>query len=136
MDQGWDITLDEEDIAYVVGQTNSNNFPVTSGAFDGTIVHADTNAYVAKVSADGGSLLYATYLGGDSGGECVNGCAIAIDGAGNVCVAGDTSANDFPTSEGAYDRSFNAGTQDAFMVRLPTESTGHTIYLPLVLRNS
>jgi hypothetical protein len=133
-DYGKDIAVDGEGNAYAVGKTNSDDFPITSGAYDTTLGGDD--AYVVKVNADGSKLTYATYLGGDSGGECVNGCAIAIDGTGNVYVAGDTSANDFPTSEGAYDRVFNAGTQDAFMVRMSAQPTSRTIYLPLVLRNN
>ena len=60
---------------------------------------------------------------------------VAVDGSQNVYVTGETKADDFPTSEGAYDRSFNAGTHDAFVARLATLSESHYIYLPVTLLN-
>ncbi len=133
-DYGKDIAVDGEGNAYAVGKTDSSNFPVTDGAFDTTL--GGTDAYVVKVNADGSDLAYATFLGG-SGSECGNGCAIAVDGSGNVYATGDTGsdADDFPTSEGAYDRTYNGAQQDAFMVRLPTQTVQYQIYLPLTLRN-
>ena len=104
---------------------------MTGDAFDTSIVHADYNAYVAKVRADGAGLVYATYLGGDSG-ECEKACALSVDAAGNVYATGETDSDDFPTSEGAYDRVYN-GAADAFVVRLPTGR--YRTYLPLALRD-
>ncbi|MBN2391980.1 MAG: SBBP repeat-containing protein [Anaerolineae bacterium] len=75
-------------------------------------------------------LLYATYLGGDNGTEI--GYALAVDTGGNVYITGQTTASDFPTSQNPFDTSYNGGTHDAFMVRLPTAKL--YIYLPLVLR--
>ncbi len=51
------------------------------------------DGFFAKLSADGSSLLYATYLGG-TGTESVN--AIAADAGGNVYLAGTTDSTDFP----------------------------------------
>jgi hypothetical protein len=53
-----------------------------------------SNAFVAKLSADGSTLVYSTYLGG-SKFDAGNG--IAVDQAGNAYVTGWTSSSDFPT---------------------------------------
>ena len=129
-DHGWDIAVSDEGVVYAVGHTNSSDFPVTGDAFDAHLGGVDT--YVVKLNPNGSELLYATFLGGENGSDSGNGCALAVDGAGNVYVAGDTNADDFPTSVGAYDRTYNEGVHDVFMVRLPTDR--FRVYLPLTIR--
>ncbi|MBI1803307.1 MAG: SBBP repeat-containing protein [Ignavibacteriae bacterium] len=58
-------------------------------------------------------LLYSTYLGGSSSDEAR---AIAVDGSGNVYVAGMTSSTDFPTRVGAYSQSL-VGATDIFVTK-------------------
>ncbi len=60
------------------------------------------------------TLVYSTYLGG-SGEDW--GTGIAVDTAGNAYVTGDTPSTNFPTTSGAYDRTFN-GVYDVFVVKL------------------
>ncbi|MFZ5471583.1 MAG: SBBP repeat-containing protein [Myxococcota bacterium] len=68
---------------YVVGNTSSANFPTPNG-FD-TTLGGGTDAFLAKLSADGASLLFATYLGG-SAAEGTGTHNVALDPAGNVVV--------------------------------------------------
>ncbi len=105
------ITVDASGNAYVTGTTTSNEYPTTEGALQRDyrskvaqdyrlIAHGNT-AYVTKISPDGSSLLYSTYLGGvgrDSG------YAIAVDAQGIATVAGETSSQDFPGGEFAHPR--------------------------------
>jgi hypothetical protein len=56
------------------------------------------DAYAAKLSADGGHLIFATLLGGQSADQ---GSAVAVDGRGNVFVAGFTLSADFPKQNSA-----------------------------------
>ena len=67
-------------------------------------------------------LLASTFLGG-SGADYAN--SIILDGGGNVYVAGYTGSEDFPTSYGAYDESFN-GNLDVFITKMDNDLT--TIY--------
>jgi hypothetical protein len=60
-----------------------------------------SDAFVAKLSADGSALIYSTYLGG-SGRENVelinyDKRGIAIDAEGSAYVSGETESSDFPT---------------------------------------
>jgi hypothetical protein len=80
---------------------------------------------------DADDLLYGTYLGGDNDTETCY--ALAVDAGGNVYVTGETAADDFPTSANPFDTTYNGGTHDAFLVRLPTAKL--YVYLPLALRN-
>jgi hypothetical protein len=89
------IAVDPEGNAYLIGATNSTDFPVTKGAFQTTFVGASNNgsffpfgdAFVTKLNATGDALVYSTYLGrtADDSGE-----GIAVDSAGYAFVAGDT----------------------------------------------
>src|SRR5262249_53401688 len=58
-----------------------------------------SNAFVTKVSANGSSLVYSTYLGGSGTGSYGDGgYGIAVDGAGNAYLTGFTYSTDFPTT--------------------------------------
>jgi hypothetical protein len=133
-DKGHDIAVDAEGYAYAVGITNSDNFPTTHDGYD-TDLDSATDAFVVTFNPAGNGtddLLYGTFLGGDNGTEI--GYALALDAGSNVYVTGQTTADDFPTSAKPFDDSYNGGTHDGFLVRLPT--TKHRIYLPLILRRS
>src|SRR5262245_894212 len=56
------VTVDRDGNIYVAGSTKSANFPAVH-ALDATN-NGDSDAFVAKFSADGSTLLYATFLGG------------------------------------------------------------------------
>jgi len=107
------IALDSVGNAYVTGLTYSDDFPTTPGAFDETAKHLD-QCFVFKLSADGSTLLYSTVVGGSSRGN-----SIAVDDEGNAYVTGSTSSSNFPTSEGAYNRT-HSGFGDCFVIKLST----------------
>jgi hypothetical protein len=116
------IAVDGAGNAYLAGATHSNNFPTTPGAWDSACNSCQTNVstdgYVAKLSADGGRLIYSTYLGGETtpGGENLS--AIAVDGAGNAFVVGNSSVGDFPTTAQAVQPDFGGGPKDATLTKL------------------
>jgi len=113
VDQALAIAVDSSGSAYITGQTfQATTFPITSGAYQPTN-HGFGDAYVTKLSPDGSSLLYSTYLGG-SGLHVPR--AIAVDSLGNAYVAGKTFSTDFPTLN-AF-QSINHGKEDAFVAEL------------------
>src|SRR5829696_9034220 len=110
-DRGWGIAV-RDGSAYVTGDTNSTNYPTTTGAFDTTFNGID--AFVTKFNASGSDLVYSTFLGRGAGRD------IAVDGTGRAYVTGFTRSSAYPTTSGAFDRTFNVGTfgPDAFVTKL------------------
>jgi hypothetical protein len=113
-DMGYDIMVDSAGNVYVTGETSSTDFPTTSGAYDTAYNGGTYDAFVAKLSADGSTLVYSTYLGGN--GED-SGSGITVDSAGNVYIAGKTYSTNFPTTDTAQDRTLNGG-RDGFVAKL------------------
>jgi hypothetical protein len=108
--------------AYVVGSTSSNNFPVSATAYDSS-ANGGTDTFITQINTSGTSLIYSSYLGG--GGDDF-GFGIALTGIGtyNAYITGRTNSNNFPTTPGAYDTSFNGGGNDAFVLRLNSGGSG------------
>ncbi len=117
------MALDREGNVYLTGSTSSPDFPMTRGAYDpsynGGVEYSPYDVFVAKLNGDLTRLLAATYLGG---GSYDSGASLALDGAGNVYLAGTTGSPDFPTASDAFDRTYNGGSQyyplDAFVSKL------------------
>jgi hypothetical protein len=99
-DYGNGIAVDSAGDAFIVGQTFSNDFPVTPGALQtkcgGTSCNSG-DAFVLELNPSGTQLVYSTYLGGKSINQ---GNGIALDSAGDAYVTGYTQSTDFPTTAG------------------------------------
>ena len=99
-DAGNSIAVDSAGNAYVAGQTDSTNFPVTPGAFQtakNTLSIDSTVAFVSKLNSTGSGLVYSTLLGGDGGDTGDSAASIAIDQGGSAYVTGKVESDDFPT---------------------------------------
>jgi hypothetical protein len=133
-DEGSSIVLDSARNAYISGHTESENFPVTPGAFD-TSYSGSQDGYVSKLNPSGSILLFSTYLGGNKEDSCDSdgGDGIALDRSGNIYVVGETESANFPTTPGAFDRTHN-GRWDAFVAAL--SSTGSTLLYSTFLGGS
>ncbi len=115
------IAVDATGAAYVAGYTWSTNFP-TLNAYQGD--QGVVDAFVTKLSPQGNSLVYSTYLGGSNTDHAY---AIAVDSTGAAYVTGRTSSTDFPTKN-AYDNTcgtdgncnynYYGAIADAFVTKL------------------
>lgn len=115
-DIGAGIAVDSSGSAYVAGFTTSGDFPL-QGAIQGTLNNAIGSGFVSKLSADGASLAYSTYLGG-SGGAGDLASAITLDSSNDAFVTGATSSTDFPTTTGAVQPNHNGSGFNAFLAEL------------------
>ncbi len=89
---------------YVLGTTDSPNFPTTGGAFDRTF-NGHLDMHLVKISAAGNQLLFGTYFGG-SDVEFSETHGLALDPQGSAYVAATTRSMDLPTTPGAFQRIF------------------------------
>ena len=105
-DQGSGIAVDGRGNAYIVGTTNSNQFPHTRSFGTGT-----GGTFLVKLSLAGRSLLYSNVLHGAAG------TGIALDSSRNALLTGGAVAQGFPTTSRAFQRTFAGGVSDAFVTK-------------------
>jgi hypothetical protein len=126
------IAVDSSGNAYVTGQTNEPSFPTTPGAFHGApVASAGKDVFILKLNSSGSGLMYSTFLGGGSatpnpvspGMNTALATSIALDGANNAVVSGNTNASSFPVTPGVVQPIF-AGIYDGFVTRLNDNGTG------------
>ncbi len=125
-DRGLGVGADAQGHAYVAGLTTSLNFPAPGSAQPG--IRGASDAFVAKLSPDGSSLVWVTYFGG-SGVEDARG--LAVDAAGNAYITGITDSFDLPTLN-AFQPSKGStnGFIDAYVAKLsPSGSLVYSTYL-------
>lgn len=113
LDVGNGIAVDSTGSAYVVGESRSENFPTTAGAFQ-TARRGGSDAFIARIRPDGSGLVYSTYFGGEAQ-EAAN--AVAVDATGNAFLTGQTFSSQLPVTSLAYQRSPSL-TPDAFVTKL------------------
>jgi CSLREA domain-containing protein len=105
-DVPYGIAVDGFGNAYIVGATQSSDFPTTNGSGGSTpafqLNHGGgangNDAFFTKVNATGSALLYSSYFGGSANDGFLG---IAVDAAGYAYVAGSGALN-FPTTPSAF----------------------------------
>jgi presenilin-like A22 family membrane protease len=109
------IALNSSGDAYVVGSTQSADFPVTAGAF-ATTIPGFRSAFVTKLNSGGTALIYSTFLGGSGYDGAL---AIALDAAGNAYVVGGAGSIDFPVTASAFQKtSLTSPNATGFVAKL------------------
>ena len=119
-DAATDLTVDANGAAYVVGATSSPHFPTTAGVFQPSFGGPSSNtfcqaqeltsalapacgdAFVLKLTPNGQSLTFSTFLGGS---DVDDASGIAFDSQGHIWVVGRTASTDFrlsPQPQGTY----------------------------------
>lgn len=113
------MAVDNGGNVYVTGYTESNGYPITSGAFD-SIFSGSNEAFLSKLNAAGSALVYSTYLGGSN---VEYGRSVAVDPLGDAGVTGYTKSANWPITNDAYDRAHN-GDQDIFLTMVNPTGKG------------
>lgn len=121
-ESAWGAAVDSHRNAIVTGLNTSTFFPSTPGAYD-EVYSGLGDVFVSKLSPDGSTLLWSTFLGGDSL-YFDYGYSVIVDESDNPIVTGYTRNDDYPVTAGAYDTSPN-GEADVFVSKL--DSTGRSL---------
>jgi hypothetical protein len=119
------IAVDVAGNAYIAGETKAVDFPLQNPLQAACSLNAQNqclgDAFLTKLAQDG-SLAFSTYLGG-SLEDSANG--IALDGAGNIYIAGSTASTDFPVIGAA--QGSTGGSGDAFAAKISADDA-HVVY--------
>ncbi|PYS63057.1 MAG: hypothetical protein DMF76_07495, partial [Acidobacteria bacterium] len=110
------VAVDASGNSYIIGFTDSDNFPVAAALQP--VKNADDDGFIAKLNSAGSALSYSTYLGG-SGRD--SGFSIAVDQTGSAYVLGQTNSNDFPGVNFPFNTK-GGGAADAFITKLADSS--------------
>ena len=110
------LAVDATGHAFVAGATLSANFPVKNavvyqtyngskitGVVDKNVGTYPSDAFVSELETNGASLIFSTYLGGESSEAALG---LALDSDDNAYVAGYTYSTNFPVTANAYQHFF------------------------------
>ena len=108
-----DVALDASGNVYITGTTCETNYPTTTGVLQpagGSLANFCNDVIVTKLDSSASSLIYSTYIGGQTGVDFA--VRMLIDSAGAATIVGTTGSTDFPTTAGVYQSSAKGGTCD------------------------
>jgi len=113
-DSGTSIVVDRAGSVYVAGYTASFDLPVVNAIQN--LIGGGRDAYLLKLTADGGTIIFATYLGGQGAESAVG---LAVDAGGNAYVTGLVDSDNFPLVTPFQEA--NGAAQDAFIAKINSE---------------
>lgn len=131
---GFTATYDNAGNLYMGGIVNALNwggsFPVSPGAYQSTFgggqgvgldvyVHYASDIGIMKLSSDGTSRIYATYIGGVNNERPHS---LIVDASGNLVIAGRTLSGNYPVTPGAY-QTVKGGGWDILVTKLNATGT-------------
>ena len=88
------VAVDPSLNSYIAGSTMSADFPKGGSPFQPGL-QGTANVFIAKFNSTANTLLFSTYLGGDTVDTTAG---VKVDSGSNVIVAGNTTSSNFPTN--------------------------------------
>jgi hypothetical protein len=99
------IALDAAGAIYVVGVTQSDDFPTTPGAFDQVLTPSATGGFAAKLLPNSTGLVWSTLISSCCGGASDQ-AKLAVDSAGNVISLGSSNEPNYPVTPDAFQSTY------------------------------
>ncbi|MDP8248086.1 MAG: PQQ-binding-like beta-propeller repeat protein [Candidatus Tritonobacter lacicola] len=115
---GSGAAVDGDGHSYVIGYTDSTDFPTVNPYQASFAAMTDADAFITKFSSTGSALIYSTYLGGSAFDE---GRGIALGADRSAYAVGITDSDDFPTCN-SYQPS-RAGNDDVWVAKLSSSGS-------------
>lgn len=117
------ITVDAQGRAWVGGITSAKAWPMTENAIQPAYAGGHRDGFLVRMSADGSTAEYATYLGGSMTGaadpdDTVQ--SLRVDSHGHLYVTGETMSPDFPTRRPV--QQFPGGGTESYLLRLDPDN--------------
>ena len=108
------IALDPKGNIYVLGDTETPDFPITTGAFDSPNP-SPRDLFVAKFDSTGKNIVYSARIGGS---KIEKSTALTVDSSGQACFTGSTTSADFPTTTNSFQPVKTLPDEDVFIAKL------------------
>ncbi len=99
LDVAYDQTTDLNENIILTGVTLSFDFPTTPGAYENVLQGIDI--FIMKMDSMGSKIISCTLITGDDWDYSK---IVRTDESGNIYIAGDTYSSDYPTTDGAFNR--------------------------------
>jgi len=112
------ITVDDAGYIFLIGGTQSADFPVTEGAYDTSFNGEGEwagDVFLTKMTPAGDDIVFSTFIGGEVE-ETAGSGSVKIDSRGNIVIGGATCSPDFPATNGVIDQEYTK--QDCFVAKL------------------
>ncbi|MGA1824414.1 MAG: SBBP repeat-containing protein [bacterium] len=113
-DTGVGLSFDSNENIYVLGKTDSDNFPITPGVYQ-MVFGGNSDGFLAKFNSDG-KLLWSTYIGGNDRDYATD---INVDTMDNIYVVGYTKSTYIPGPAG-YNTN-HAGQYDGLILKFDSD---------------
>lgn len=113
------VTLDQKGNMYALGETETPDFPVSSGAYNSPNAKPK-DLFLSKYDSTGKVILYSARIGGS---QLEKGNALAVDTLGQVYITGSTTSIDFPTTNSSFQSQKTLADDDVFLVKLNASGT-------------
>lgn len=122
-----ELRVAEDGEVVMCGYTGMLDFPITAGAYQTVFGGLPRDAFLSRMSADGSTLAFSTFLGGKvfpfppggSGDDDARGLSIRPDGT--YVLMGYTASPDFPYTPGSFTTPPPIAWQQIFVVRMSAD---------------
>ena len=115
-----EVILDGSGNIYVASSTQSDDFPVTAGAFQSTFGGGSQDAALLKLTPNVSAVTFASYFGG-TGNDA--GYVLSLGPGGNIYMAGGTESGDLPGNTAGTIGSGSNGSIDGFVTIINNNGT-------------
>ncbi|HNB52653.1 MAG TPA: SBBP repeat-containing protein [Anaerolineales bacterium] len=123
----YDLALDSANAPYVIGYSDSADFPTTPLGYRHTL-SGPVDMIVVKVNPSGAGLEYSTYLGGTLEDY---GTGIVVKAPNEFMVVGYSYSSDYPVTPSAYALTSNGGSDGVITAFAPLP---YHVFLPIALK--
>lgn len=109
--------LDDQGNIVLWGNTASDDFPTTPGAWQETY-GGIMDGFISKLASSGDSLIFSTYFGGS---EWDRGMGLVVNENGTYSILGCTESTNIPTTANAYQATHPTTDQEGFILLLSAD---------------